>query len=243
MTGEAMLGRVERVLATGNLEGLSEAERVEIYRATCASLGLNPASRPLEYVRMQGRTVLYVRKEATDQLRRVHGVSIRVTESARQDDLYVVRVEARIGDRIDEDMGVVPIGKQGADALANAMMRALSKAKRRVTLSIVGLGWAGAGDDEEHAEDAASGARVEALPDRAPDAGVPPSRSSGPSPAPHGDIDSFQRAVVEWRDVMDGGEEDVADLLVRLRGLRASGALTGEAIMEAVAEARRRRAT
>jgi hypothetical protein len=43
--------------------------------------------------------------------------------------------------RTDADLGVVSVkGKQG-DNLANAMMKAVTKAKRRVTLSICGLGW------------------------------------------------------------------------------------------------------
>jgi hypothetical protein len=57
-------------------------------------------------------------------------------------DLYVVtaRAKDRHG-REDECTGAVPLGHLKGDDLANALMRAETKAKRRVTLSIAGLGW------------------------------------------------------------------------------------------------------
>lgn len=42
--------------------------------------------------------------------------------------------------RIDEDYGVVAVGSLAGEALANLSMKAVTKAKRRVTLSICGLG-------------------------------------------------------------------------------------------------------
>ena len=41
----------------------------------------------------------------------------------------------------DESTGAVTVGDLKGDALANALMKAETKAKRRVTLSIAGLGW------------------------------------------------------------------------------------------------------
>jgi thioredoxin-like negative regulator of GroEL len=53
-----------------------------------------------------------------------------------------VHVRARTADgRQDEDMGVVNIDGLAGDAAANAILKAITKAKRRVTLSICGLGW------------------------------------------------------------------------------------------------------
>jgi hypothetical protein len=50
-----------------------------------------------------------------------------------------VRTKTRDG-REDEDYGVVTIGNLKGDAAANMIMKAITKAKRRVTLSISGLG-------------------------------------------------------------------------------------------------------
>jgi hypothetical protein len=57
-------------------------------------------------------------------------------------DIYIVtaRAKDRTG-REDESTGAVPLGNLKGDALANALMNAETKSKRRVTLSIAGLGW------------------------------------------------------------------------------------------------------
>lgn len=132
---------VERVMVQGDLSKLSPAERTTYYLKTCESLGLNPLTRPFDYVLLQGKLVFYARRDATDQLRRLHRVSVRVLAREERGDLYCVTVQASTADgRQDEALGAVVIaGLRGVD-LANAYMKAESKAKRRVTLSICGLG-------------------------------------------------------------------------------------------------------
>lgn len=133
---------LERVVIVGDLKELRPAERVAYYRQVCESVGLNPLTKPFDYISLQGRLTLYARKDATDQLRRIHGVSITELTRERIDDVYVVTARARTGDgRMDESTGAVSIGNLKGDALANAIMKAETKAKRRVTLSICGLGW------------------------------------------------------------------------------------------------------
>jgi hypothetical protein len=67
---------------------------------------------------------------------------IYITNRERLDDLYIVtaRAKDRTG-REDESTGAVPLGNLKGDALCNALMKGETKAKRRVTLSIAGLGW------------------------------------------------------------------------------------------------------
>lgn len=158
---------VERVVIAGDLSKLSPPDRVAYYRATCDSLGLNPLTKPFEYIELDGKLTLYATRTATDQLRELKGVSLRLVRKELNADLnvYIVEVEAVTPDgRQDFATGVVPIAKEdgewktsqngrryfagngewkllrGAD-LANALMKAETKAKRRATLSICGLGW------------------------------------------------------------------------------------------------------
>ena len=133
---------LERALVSGDLSGLSESQRLEYYRAVCESLGLNPMTRPFEYLRLNGRLVLYATRAAADQLRAIHGISIVDVRIERQDDLITVTVRGRTRDgREDVEVGVVStVGLRG-DAQANAFMKAITKAKRRLTLSLAGLGW------------------------------------------------------------------------------------------------------
>lgn len=132
---------LEEVLLSGNLRDLSPAERVVYHDRVCQSLGLNPLTRPFDYLELNGRVILYARKDATDQLRRLHSVDIIEITRERTDDLYIVTVSAvdKTGRR-DSATGAVAVAGLKGEALANALMKAETKAKRRVTLSICGLG-------------------------------------------------------------------------------------------------------
>jgi hypothetical protein len=81
-------------------------------------------------------------QDCTDQLHRIHGISISIVNLERLGDIHVVtaRPKDRTG-REDENTGAVAIGNLKGDALCNALMKGETKAKRRVTLSMAGLGW------------------------------------------------------------------------------------------------------
>jgi hypothetical protein len=132
---------IEEVLLSGNLKNLSPAERVVYHDRVCQSLGLNPLTRPFDYLELNGKVVLYARRDATDQLRKIHAIDIVEITRERTDDLYIVTVSAvdKTGRR-DSATGAVAVGGLRGEALANALMKAETKAKRRVTLSICGLG-------------------------------------------------------------------------------------------------------
>lgn len=133
---------MEQVVVGGDLSKLTPAERVNYYVKVCESVALNPLTKPFAYITLNGRLTLYATRDCADQLRRRDGVSLEVTAADVIGDLYVVRVRARLADgRTDEDTGAVSIANLKGDALANATMKAITKAKRRATLSICGLGW------------------------------------------------------------------------------------------------------
>lgn len=135
------LTKIENVLINGDLAQLSPNERVFYYNKVCESTGLNPLTRPFEYIKLNGKLTLYARKDCTDQLRVIHGISIRITAREKIDDVYIVTASALGKDgRCDESTGAVNVAGLKGEYLANAFMKAETKAKRRVTLSIAGLG-------------------------------------------------------------------------------------------------------
>ncbi len=140
-TIQPMAAQIEQVLVNGNLAQLSPEQRVSYYNAVCESVGLNPLTRPFEYITLNGKLVLYARRDCADQLRKIHGVSIAIAARELVEGVYVVTARAtdRSG-RCDEAIGAVPLDKLQGEARANAMMKAETKAKRRVTLSVCGLG-------------------------------------------------------------------------------------------------------
>ena len=134
--------QLEEILVSGNLEKLTPAQRLDYYAATCNSLGLNPLTKPFAYIRLNGKLILYPLRDATDQIRKVQQISVRITSREMLDESYVVTAMASMPDgRQDESTGVVSMSGIRGEAHANALMKAETKAKRRVTLSIAGLGW------------------------------------------------------------------------------------------------------
>lgn len=133
---------VENVIVNNDLSKLTPAQRFDFVQGLCKSLNLNILSRPFQYLQLSGKLTLYATKDCTDQLRKMNGISIVITERIVYDDIFVVHAKAITpSGRTDESTGSVPYFKNMTPAdKANAMMKAETKAKRRVTLSVCGLG-------------------------------------------------------------------------------------------------------
>lgn len=133
---------LEAVLATGDLSKLTPGQRIEYVARVCQTVGLNPFTRPIRFLRLGSEIVAYFTRDGTDQLRKLHKISLSVTDQRMDGDVWVITVQARTPDgRQDEDIGAVTIGRLQSDSKANALMKCITKAKRRVTLSICGLGF------------------------------------------------------------------------------------------------------
>ncbi len=126
---------------SGDWSKLAPAQRVQLYGAVCTSLGLNPLTQPFGWFSQGGKLVLYAFKGATDQLRRIHGVDVVSVDQTIAEGLAVTTVQVRDHTgRSDMDIGAVALGDLKGEARANAFMKSITKAKRRATLSLVGLG-------------------------------------------------------------------------------------------------------
>lgn len=144
---------IERVMQYGDLAKMSDSDRARYYIATCASVGLNPLTRPFVLMRNQaGELFLYAGKSACEQLRRRDRVSIRIVSREKDADNYAVIAAASTPDgRVEESMAVVTIKGLAGQALGNAMMKCETKAKMRATLSITGLGFSSVDDADPKA--------------------------------------------------------------------------------------------
>ena len=174
----------EKVLISGDLAKLVPTERLQYYRMMCESLGLNPLTKPFEYISLQNKLTLYARRDCTDQLRKIHDVSVVITSRDFKGATYIVGARATLPNgRTDEATGVVDTSGQAGDQLANTLMKAETKAKRRVTLSIVGLGMM----DETETETVTGAQRIAVdmeTGEIAPTPDLP--TGSGRAPAPQG---------------------------------------------------------
>lgn len=129
------------LLSTGDMKGLSQDERLAYFKARCEHAGLDPLSAPFEWMTLQGKLTLYAKKTATDQLSSLHKLKVTiVSDKVIMDSVYVVRARAEAPDgRVKEEDGAVPVKGLDPQALANAVMKASTKAARRAVLAITGL--------------------------------------------------------------------------------------------------------
>lgn len=131
---------IRNLILNGDLSNLNSEQKVAHYKAVCDAIGINFLTKPFDYIRFQGKEVLYANKGCAEQLRQIHQISIRIVAREKMDDVYVVTAEASDpSGRVDSSTGVVPILNLKGENLANAMLKCETKAKRRVTLSICGL--------------------------------------------------------------------------------------------------------
>lgn len=131
---------LSQVILQGDLRQLSAADKVSYYYKVCEVVGLNPLTKPFDYIVLNNKEVLYANKGCAEQLREIHKISIKIANVQTIDGVYVVVVEASTPKgRVDSSTAAVTIKGLVGDALANAYMKCETKAKRRVTLSICGL--------------------------------------------------------------------------------------------------------
>jgi hypothetical protein len=134
-------GVLESVICEGNLARLQPADRVKWYKMRCESVGLDPRTQPFQYIVLNGKLTLYATKTATEQLCEKRHITTEIRGRERMDDLYIVTCRAQTHDgRFTDSIGAASINGLKAEALANALMKAETKAKRRAVLSLCGLG-------------------------------------------------------------------------------------------------------
>ncbi len=158
-----------QLILQGDLSKLSAGDKVRYYNGYCERMGLDPFTKPFDILRLNGKEVLYCTRSGTQQLNKLHKVSHTITSRDTNADagVYIVTSKASLPDgRCTESIGAVNIAGLKGEAYANAIMKAETKAKRRATLDLLGLGVL----DESEAEtipNASVGAlqtMVEALP-------------------------------------------------------------------------------
>lgn len=131
----------ESIVLHGDISGLSPAQKAEYYIAQCTRMGLDPHTQPLAFLKFQGKEVLYAGRGATDQLRRIHGVSRRIIDGPKVLTVEGVKVLYAVCEATYKGCTETSTATLPATDLVTGLMKVETKAKRRATLSILGLGW------------------------------------------------------------------------------------------------------
>ncbi|MDP2950698.1 MAG: hypothetical protein Q8P22_14340 [Chloroflexota bacterium] len=222
-TREANAALMEKVVIQGDLKELTPKERVTYYFKVCESLGLNPYTRPFQYIVLNNKLTLYAAKDCTEQLRRRDAISVSLPSKETIGDVYVVTAKATTKEgRTDESTGVVTIKGLGGEFLANAFMKAETKAKRRVTLSISGLGWL-----DESEVDTIKDATIVEVDTETGEIRQPPAKPAAPAPKPpvaQGTALTPEKAMSQRAVALAGAHGLTADELKAWCNDKANGA-------------------
>ncbi len=139
--GENNAEIISSLIINGDISRLTPLQKVNYYRQVCDKLGLDPLSQPFRILKLNGREIMYCDRGGAQQLNKLHKVSHEIRTRETVSGCYVVTAQASTPDgRKTESLGAVPIYNMRGEQLCNAMMKAETKAKRRATLDLLGLG-------------------------------------------------------------------------------------------------------
>jgi len=138
-----------RYVLTNSLSGFTDQQRAQLIGHLCKTWHLDFNQQPFIIIKTQGKEKLYLSKAGAEQVRNRNNVSIDSVDTKIEDGLVLVTAAASLpSGRHDSDLGTVSIKGLVGDALADAILKAVTKAKRRVTLSICGLPMSEVSDSE-----------------------------------------------------------------------------------------------
>ena len=138
---------LEKVILNADLSSLTAEQRVNFYYQVCDQYGLDPFTRPFEFIKMNGKLVLYATKSCASALQELKSISVEIVKQEQFQDVWIVTVRGtRKNDaapseiQIAENVGITPIKGLSGDQLSNSIMKAVTKAQRRLILQMCGLG-------------------------------------------------------------------------------------------------------
>ena len=163
---------IASLVLEGDLSKMSKDQKVLYYNSFCKALELNPLTQPFEIINLKGKLRMYATKACTEQLRRLNGISVTDLTVTQIGEIYTVTAKGTDkSGRVDASTASLTIKGLTGEALGNAMMKAETKAKRRLTLSMCGLGILDESEIESISQsDLGSVANTESNPNATPNA-------------------------------------------------------------------------
>lgn len=196
---------LEGVVVGGDLSKLNATQRLAWYKARCEAAGLDPRTQPFQYLSLQGKLSLYATKAATDQLISNRKLTVEIRDRRHDRDMGIFEVHCRVsfadGHHVEDFAAVNVKGLQG-EPFCNALMKGITKAKRRTVLSACGLGML----DESEIETIPNAARVDIHHETQP--AVPAIESSKPAESSTKVIGRFSACLNQYCAKMNAAWAD-----------------------------------
>lgn len=144
--------KAELALMRGDLRGLTKGQIAEVVEGLARDAGLNPALSPIDVIpTREGRLVPYINAKGAAALRRLHGLEVTAIDLVKERaGLVVLRCILRRPDgTTDMAYGAADWREDRPADEARAWMVAETRAKRRATMSAVGIFLEGPSDEVE----------------------------------------------------------------------------------------------
>ena len=139
---------VKSILLKKDISGLTDEQKIQFISTRCTDLGLDYKSLPFDIIKQKnGRggyiEFIYANKNCAAQLSGIHGVAIKINEIQiiNGDEAMVSVTATAKNGRSEDDISFLSLrdhhgSKLSGVDLSNAKMKAITKAKRRVVLSL-----------------------------------------------------------------------------------------------------------
>jgi hypothetical protein len=121
---------------------VTEDDKLKYAISICKALDIPTPLNPFKFINMKGKTVLYATKEAAELIAERNKISVNVVNKYldKEQNIYVVEVRALMPHgRTFDNFAALSVSGLTGEARANAMMKTMSKAIRRVVFAAVGL--------------------------------------------------------------------------------------------------------
>ena len=129
------------IMMHGDVSGLDKSQKIEYIGELCRISGINPMMKPFDFIKLQGREVVYINKVGAGQLRRKHKLSITDVKHTVSDGMIFVTVSGHdANERYDSSTAALTLPEKKGEAYCNQVMKCETKAKRRFALSMCGIG-------------------------------------------------------------------------------------------------------
>jgi hypothetical protein len=134
----------ERLVIGGDLSALKPAERLEYYQWRAGVMGIDWRGAPFDYITTKGigglKVALYLNAAGCELLRKKLNITISALEWRIVDSIIEARVTGHTADgRTDMEVGLVSARGVSPADLPDQIAKAITKAKNRLTKSLVGF--------------------------------------------------------------------------------------------------------
>jgi hypothetical protein len=144
--------KAELALMRGDLRGLTRGQVAEVVASLCERMGIDPSLAPIDVIpTREGKLIPYINAKGAAELRRRHGLEVTSIEVVKERaGLVVLRCVLRGQDgRTDQAFGAAEWREDRPQDEARSWMVAETRAKRRATMSAVGIFLEGPSEEVE----------------------------------------------------------------------------------------------